>query len=105
MRKAITLATLTKELKKFNITPDSEEYVVGLTLLGALETGANADSVARFIHQPRRIVRVIGNRLRRNKVWQGNKTCCEWFEKDGGISFCMDCSVGMGFLEKTEVDA
>ena len=103
MTKEITLPMLTKELKKFDITPDSEEYIVGLTLLGSLQVGANADSVANFIKQPRRVVRVIGKRLRDNGIWEGGKVCCRWFEKkNGGAEFCLDCCVGMGWLNKVE---
>ena len=102
MKKEITLSLLSKELKKFDITPDSDEYVVGLTLLAGLHVGANADSIARFIKQPRSKVREIGKRLRKNFVWQGSKTYCDWFEKDGGVSFCLDCCIGMGWMEKVK---
>jgi hypothetical protein len=105
MKTEITLNMVEKELKKLGLHPDAKEYIVGLTMLGALAVGANADSVARFIQQPRRTVREIAKRLRKNKIWQGNKTCCRWFEKDGSMEFCLDCACGMGWIEKIEVEA
>jgi hypothetical protein len=102
MSKEITLSMLTKELKRFGILPDSKEYVVGLTLLAALQTRANADAVARFIKCPRKDIREIGKRLRSNGIWQGSKTCCEWFRENGSIAFRVDCCVGMGWMGKCQ---
>lgn len=95
-----TLKRLNLELKRFDITPDSKAYVPALVLICSAFKGPNADRIANFIGRPRSEVRVIGNRLRDNLVWLGNKVNCDWFGKDGGVAFMCDVCVAQGLLAR-----
>lgn len=98
----LTLRQIKNAVKKMDdtVTPDDEAYQAAVIMLAALQVGANIRRVAQFTGYPIREVARIGQCLRKNGIWVGSKTKCEWFEKDGGIAFWMDVSVALGYMER-----
>ena len=99
--KQLTLRQIKNGLRRFDPTMDGEEYNVALILLSALNVGSNIRRIARFTGLTYRHVTEVGRRLRSNGVWVGRKTACNWDDKDGGLEFILDITVGLGFVERT----
>ena len=89
-----------KQIAKFEISKDDKEYIPALILLTALDCGANADRISKDCGIPRATCRAIGKRLRETGIWKGGLTCCEWFEKNGGVAFILDVNVALGFMNR-----
>lgn len=102
MARKVTLNYLKEELKKFEIEPkDDKCFLPGLVLLASVVCGPNTDKIAKFIKQPRSVVRDYGKVIRKNGIWKQDKIDCEWFDKDtGGVAFLCDVLVASGVMER-----
>lgn len=101
----MTLDEIKAELA--NVTkagPDDAEWSAGMVLLASAMLGANEEAISQFTGVPLAEVQTFGIRLRANGVWgyDGQVATAEWFaEEVGGVAFCLDVAVAMGFVERT----
>lgn len=94
---------LHKIIKKMdpNLTEDSEEFKIAMTLLGAAQCGPNADKIARYTKLPRTVVRPYVAKAREQGIFTNdNKIAADWMDKDGGIAFWLDVAVVRGFMRR-----
>lgn len=70
----------------------------GVVMLAAVLVGQNAGVLSSYTRQPRQLVDEVGKRLRRNGVWAGGATYCEWFESEESTSFLLDLNVAIGTI-------
>lgn len=92
-----------EQIKKLDpkLKKNDEVFKIATILLSGLEVGADSKAIAKFLDIDIKDVEKYEKNLRKGKVWQGKKTACEWFEKDGGIAFWMDVLVAQGLVERT----
>ncbi len=105
MKKKIDLPYLISEVKRLDpkLNEGSEDFSTALMLLAALVLGTNEKMISRFTGLPLYFIRPRADRLRKNKIWIGNKTFCDWFKKGyGGIAFWIDVLVAQGMLNRKE---
>jgi hypothetical protein len=88
---------LDPELKKTD-----EAFKIATIMLSALQEGANSKKIAKFLEIPEADIKKYEKNLRDNKIWIGNKTSSNWFEKSGGIAFWMDVAVAHGYMKRTK---
>lgn len=100
--KKITLACLKKEVNRLDpkLSSKDETFKTALVLLAGLKVTADAKKIADFTKLPLAFVKAKEKNLRRNKVWVGTKTNCEWFQENGGIAFWMDVLVADGMANR-----
>jgi hypothetical protein len=97
----ITRKAIEKTLAQYEIKPGGKEFMAGAILLAGLNVGPNVKRVAKVLKVSRKEVQPYAQRLRQSKIWSGGKINCGWFEKEtSGISFLLDLSVAMGFLQR-----
>jgi hypothetical protein len=81
------------------ITRTDEEFKVAMILLAGLNVGADRKAIAKFLKIKETVIVPYEKRLRESKVWVGERTHCEWFEKNGGsIAFWCDVLVAQGMI-------
>jgi len=93
------------EVKRLDskIKKSDETFKIATILLSALRVGADSQAIAKFLKIDKKEIEKYEKNLRKNKVWVGKKTICEWFEKDkGGVAFWCDVLVAQGLLKKTK---
>lgn len=99
----LTLAYIKRDIKRLDPTlkPSDTVYKTALILLSALVVGANAKRVAGFAKLPLDLVKEKEKQIRKNKIWLGSKTQCEWFdEENGGVAFWADVLAVEGLLKR-----
>lgn len=98
----LTKKDIEKEVQKLdpNLKKTEEAFKVASILLSALQVGADSKLVSKFLNLPIEEVKKYEKNLRKSGIWKGKKTACEWFEKEGGVSFWCDVNVALGFLER-----
>lgn len=103
MNKKQQLSLIKKELEKLEVESDDEKYYLPAEiLLASLVCGPNADRIAELLNEPRSKVRPYAKTIRKNGIWDRDKVCCEWFNKEyGGVAFLMDVNVAAGFMNRT----
>ncbi len=70
-------------------------------LLASAQVGASPEKVRKLIGITREDARALASKARKAGLWVGRKVAgAEWFEKDGGTAFVMDCLVLEGILER-----
>lgn len=85
------------------LSVDDEAFRVAEILLSGVQVGTDSKKIAKFLDIPISKVSKCEDNLRENKIWVGNKTHCDWFNKDsGGISFWMDVSCAMGLVKRSK---
>lgn len=85
-----------------NLNKSDETFKIACILLSGLEIGADPVAIAKFLDLSIKYVKKYEKNLRKNKIWQGKKTACEWFDKDGGVAFWCDVLVAQGLVERVE---
>jgi len=104
----VTKETIEEQIQHLDpkLEKTDEAYRVASIMLLALQVGANSDKIAKFLKLDKGAIGTLKTKyepnLRKSKIWNGEKTSCEWFEKDGGIAFWCDVSVAMGLLERSQ---
>lgn len=104
MRKKIDLLYLIAEIKRLDpkAQEGSEDFSTALMLLAGLIVGANEKKISQFTELPLYFIRPRAKRLREHGVWDGNKSCVDWFRKgEGGIAFWMDVLVAQGLMKRS----
>lgn len=83
-----------------NLDLNSETFLAACVLLTSATIGPSADRVARFLEEPRKLVRTFGRRLRENGLWRdGMVHCGDWFDKKSGwAAFWLDVGVAIGYF-------
>lgn len=108
MNERMTLKMLKAEIHRMDpkLPEGDPAFNSALVMLATLKAGTNADAIARFTGLPRAYVRARAKRLRETGIWtRGNQLSCEWFGKDGGVSFWADSLVLDGLLERVPAGA
>lgn len=104
MSKQLTVNDLKKEIRRMdpNLKPTDESFDTAVILLASTIVGPNVLSVSRYTGIATPEVAKRAKNFRESKVWSGKKVRAgEWFDKDGGIAFWLDVSVGDGMLRRT----
>lgn len=106
----MTVERVAKEILRMdaNLSRDSDEFRAALILMSALQVGTTISALVTFTGLPRKSVSWIVANIRRNGIFtrRGQIRGAEWFEKDGGTAFWMDCCCALGWLKKVrEKDA
>lgn len=98
----ITLNQIKKEvIKVTNAQESSKEFMPSVVLFSSAFVGPSIKRLAKFCHCPRKEVADISKNLRKSKIWVGRKVNANWFDKkEGGIAFCMDSAVAMGWMSR-----
>jgi len=81
---------------------DSNGFRTAVILLSALAVGPNIKKIAKFTGYTRKEIAERSKNLRKNKIWVGGKTNCDWFGEDGGIEFTCDSLVADGLMNRVE---
>ena len=87
------------------VTDESDDqFLAGMLLLAASEVGTKIRACAKFIGVREARLRDIRNRLQASGVWTpGGIAHSGWFdEESGGIAFCMDVAIGVGWLSRAK---
>jgi len=91
------------EVKKLDpkLKKSEEAFKVAAILLSGLQVGANTRAIAKFLDIDETNVKKYEKPLRKNGIWEGKKTICNWFDKEsGGLAFWCDVNVALGKLQK-----
>ena len=101
--KAITLSYLEQQVRRLDpsLTRDDRAFETALILLASAVEGPSIERIAYLTNIPRSRVAERGRRLRKNRVWSGNRVVANWFDKEsGGIAFWLDVLVADGFMAR-----
>lgn len=72
----------------------------GRILLASAIVGAFPEKVANaFGWEVSRVI-PYAKRLRKSGIWRNGKVYADWDGEDGGIGFCCDVNVALGFMER-----
>jgi hypothetical protein len=105
MKKDVTVDDIKKMILKMdrNETEGSDSFNVALLLLSAAHIGAERSRLSSFTGLPKKFIYVVERRLRKNGVWVGERTSCNWKDKKTGtISFYLDVGIGLGHIERVD---
>lgn len=102
----ITLNFIKREVERIDlgVKPEDDEYKIAVVLLSSLRVGPNIKRLAKYTKYPRSIIAEFSKNLRKSGIWRGGKICHSgWFDEDGsgGIAFILDCSAGLGLIERS----
>ena len=92
------------EVKKLDpkLKKSEEAFKVATILLSGLQVGANTQAISKFLDIEEKDVKEYEKALRKNGIWKGEKTACDWFDKEyGGVAFWCDVNVALGLLQRT----
>jgi hypothetical protein len=93
--------TILKEIKRLDPGIDHpEDMHSAIFLLGSAIAGPNADKIQRVTKLPRLRCRQYSRTARENKIFVGSKIAAEWYKKDGGIAFWLDCMTLDGLMKR-----
>lgn len=83
-------------------------WSVAAILLCAMNKQLSADEgrIAHALEMDDDFVRLVGSRFRSSGIWQDDRVALEhqYHEKEGGITFWMHCSVGLGNMIRHDDD-
>lgn len=102
MKKKLTLKDLKHEVRRLEPDITEEQMKTPLILLAGIVVGANQRRISNFTGIPISYIRPRGKRLRKNGIWVGKKTACEWFDEAGSIGFFCDILVAEGLVERAK---
>ena len=101
----MTIRQIRNEIKRLDpqLKQDDTSFVTAVIMLSAIEVGADAERIAKFSGVGLGQVMEREHRLRKNKVWVGEKTHHSgWDDKEsGGIAFWMDVCIADGLLVRS----
>lgn len=83
-----------------NLKESEDSFKVAKILLAGTGGVRCTIKLSKFTGVEPEFVKQVKHRLKKEGVWRGKTTFCQWFEKDGGIAFLCDINVGLGFLER-----
>lgn len=104
----MTLKEIKQAVKDLDpaISSRSEAFKVATITLAFTQRGIGTKRTAAFTGYPLRLVQEVKARYVANGLIRGRKFFHGgWFDKNGGISFWLDISVGMGLLKRSEKTA
>lgn len=94
-----------KEVKKRypSLNTDCEALKIAMILIASVNVGADRKKIASLLRIPEKNILKYEKRLRKNKIWEGNKVnSILWAKKKGEIAFWMDVCVARGILKRED---
>lgn len=82
-----------------------DDSVEDQALLASAIVGPNVRAICHFLglRRDETAVAMAGRRLRANGIWKGSRIYHSgWFNKDGGMAFCLDVCVAQGLMERSK---
>jgi hypothetical protein len=99
-KKKITLHDIRRDVIHVCGDVTGQEYRYAIIMLSSAMVGTSVRRLREFTGYTTAEISELRDILRTNGIWKGGKIHAGWFEKDGGVEFCCDVAVAMGYLQR-----